>query len=280
LSPAVVHAWSAGAIDVARSICDEFDIDLLLQVSGSQEIERLALGPIRSIVRYIAGSQPLADALDAQARLPPGLIEVVRPGLPASDEPCCFADSARIPGLVCLADFDHGEISTLVEALRLLRLRGHEFLAFLLGRGRNEPAVRKLVRDRELSSLITFASPGGRVNRVLQQADILIHPALVRAIAAEALQAMACGLCVVAFRSPMSDFMIDGRTMIAMDAPAAGSMCDVLDVVLTNREHARRIAEGGLQRVREFHSVSGMADRLAAIYRRIAFSRSTIPMNR
>jgi len=157
----------------------------------------------------------------------------------------------------------------------LLGQRGHTLQVFLLGEGRMESPLRRLVRTRNLSSSVTFAPPLSDLTPAMHSADIFVRPSADSGFTADGLLAMGAGLVVVTDPSPLCDHVRMGETAIVCPHPTAESLAATIEGVLSHRQEAIRLASAAMAYVREHHAVSTMAERTAAAYRRLALTRTT-----
>ncbi len=70
----------------------------------------------------------------------------------------------------------------------------------------------------------------------------------------------------------------DGETAYVCAKPTAQSLIETLEQVLQDQAAAHRLAESAQNYIREHHTVSAMAGRLAATYRNLAVARATFPL--
>jgi glycosyltransferase involved in cell wall biosynthesis len=274
--PNIVHALSVGSYRTARAIAEAFDADLVFQVTSLADCDGIAHAGAGQVAQFHAFSRPLATVLETQLQIEPERIELIRPGVLASREVSCFARPDRAYTILCCSPFERGAgVDKLIQAIGILRRRDHEVLAFLLGRGRQEQALRRLARASGVSSNVTFANPLGDPAQAMSSADIFVHPAQDAFFTAAGLQAMGAGMVVVAFANPVCDYYRNAETAIVCEKPTPEALADALEKLLAAPEEAHRIGVAGAEYVRTHHAVSGMAERAATAYRRLALHRAT-----
>ncbi len=277
--PTTVHALSAQSYVLARTMADAFDADLFLQVASMDDCEGVANLPDGRVAGFFATSKPFARVLEEQLRIPVEHVHLVRPGVHAAHQPACFPDDHRTPTLLCTSPFErNGGVELLIEAVGLLRKRQCELLLFLLGKGAREAVLRRLIRQRRLSSMVTFAHPLGDSSQVMRAADLFIRPSADTAFVVHPLQAMGAGMVVVTFPSAVCDHLRDGETAVLCQQPTPECLADTIERLLGNRDAARKIASAALAYTRANHAMSGMAERTAALYRQFALARATFPI--
>jgi glycosyltransferase involved in cell wall biosynthesis len=278
-SPTVIHAMSGPSYQVGLALADEFDADLVLQVTSLEDCAEVERFTEEHIGRFLCFSEPLSRVLHQQLKLPEELIEIVRPGISAADRPVCFARSDRAPAIVCTAPFTKAAgVDRVIEAAHIIQKRGRRAMFFLLGQGPFESALRQRARELNVLSSVTFAHPGGDAFDVISSADIFVHPSSSGCLYLDALQAMGAGLAVVAVPDPAADFFHPGQTALVCEGGAVSNLADGIDDLLADRPLAQRLAAHAIGYVRAEHSMSAMADRVAAVYRRLLLARSTFAL--
>ena len=277
--PTVVHAMSGASYRVAVGLAEAFDADLVVQVTSLADCKAVSNLAQRRVGRFLAVSQPLLAILGDQLQVPVDRLDLIRPGVLASSEIACFADPDRVPALLCLSALERGSgVDRLIEAVDVLRRRDRSLMLFLLGRGRHESALRRMIRDRKLASFVTLAHPSGNLTRAMYSADIFVRPSTDTAFNADGLQALGAGMAVVAMSSSVCDHLHDGETAIACDKTTVEALAEAIERLLADPALARRMATNGLDYVRAHHAVSGMAERTANTYRQLALDRATFPI--
>ena len=277
--PTVVHALSRGSYRLAGALAAAFDSDLVLQVASLADCDGIAELSGPRVGRFLAFSHPLQAVLEEQLHVPADRVRLVRPGLRVSERIACFAEAQRTPVILCMSAFGRGSgVEQLIDAVRILRKRDHELMLFLLGQGPREPALRRLIRERKLSSFVTLAHPAGDLGDILGGADIFVRPSSDTAFYAEVLQAMGTGLAIVTFSSTVCDYVRPGETAVVCEKPGTESLAAAIGQLLADRGGARRMATTAAEFVRTYHAVSGMAERTADAYRQLALARATFPI--
>lgn len=277
-SPTVVHAMSAPAYAVGLALAEEYDADLVLQISSFEDAAEVERYVDAQVGRFICVSEPLARVLLQQLKIPQEHVEVIRPGVFAASRPSCFSRADRAPAIVCNAPFlrDCG-VDMVIEAAHLIHKRGRRAMFFLLGHGPFESALRKQARELNVLSSVTFAHPGDPFH-VMGSADIFIHPASRDSLYVDALHAMGAGLAVVSVPDAAADFLHAGQTAFVCQKASVTDLAEAIDELLKDRALAQRLAAHAQSFVRTEHSMSGMADRTAAVYRRLLLARTTFAL--
>ncbi len=276
--PTVVHALSSASYELAIKMAKTYDADLILQVGSTQDCDYVSQVPESDVGAYFALTQPLAKILQEQLRIPANKIIFAPPGVYTSRTASPLVNPEQTTTLLCTAPFNStGGVDILLQAVDTLRKRGRAVLAFLVGEGRDEPALRKLVRDRGLNSMVAFAQPVGNIASLMSGADVYVMPNAPTAVSMDGLLAMGAGLVTVTFPSAIDDAYVDDETAMICDAPTVTSLTETLERIITNTESAREIAAAGQAYVKEYHSVSTMAELAASVYRKLNMAHATLP---
>ena len=277
--PGVVHALSVGSYRLAAAIADVYDADLVLQVTSLADCDGITQLDQERIGGFLAVSKPLVQVLEEQLKTPAERIGLVRPGIPAAQRVTCFDRPDRVTTVLCTSPFErNGGVDQLIEATSIVRQRGHDMLLFLLGRGRREPALRRMVRERGLASSVAFAHPLGDLAAAMESADLFVRPAAAEAFTVDSLQAMASGMAVISFPNAICDYLRNGETAVICAERTAESLANAIEKLVTDQGYARQIAGAGMDYARNHHAMSGMAERTAAVYRKLALARATFPI--
>jgi glycosyltransferase involved in cell wall biosynthesis len=138
----------------------------------------------------------------------------------------------------------------LIEAFALLRNRMPASL-FILGKGDEEPALQRLIQARGLADAVHLCGFQRNPWKYIARADVFALTSQYEGFGNVVVEAMACGVPVVATTSPGTrDIVRSGTDGLLVDrhepAAVAAALAQVLsDAALRQRmvEHARRKAE-------------------------------------
>jgi len=280
-APSLIHALAYESYEVAFALSEALDADLVLQVTSLSDCYELMEFDAPAVRRFLVSSAALGEELQKRCGVVGDFITIVRPGLLVEEHPACFAKPERAVTVVCTSPFERDfGVDLLIEAIYLLRQRGVSLVAFLMGRGSTESALRRMVRARNLSACVVFARPLGDHIPALQNADIMVRPSADTAFSIDTLQALSAGLVVVTFPSTVCDYIRDGETAVVCQTPTAEAIADAMEHLVQDRDRARRIAVSAMDYVQSNHSISAMAERTAEAYRELVLQRSTFAMNK
>jgi glycosyltransferase involved in cell wall biosynthesis len=232
----------------------------------------------RECEAIVPSAQQVADTCRSH-RLDPGRVHVVPNGVDTSSfRPRPPSETRAALGL------SHGFL--FVCAGRLSREKGthHAFRALSLGRERAPDArllvigdgaerarLERLASKLGLDDIVVFAGaqPPEKMPALLAAADAFLFPTeRDEAAPLILLQAMACGLPVVASRRGGITEVIDrpGENGILVPAGDVTALVAAATSVYHDENLRRRLAEGALTRVREAYTLERMVDGTVAVY--------------
>jgi glycosyltransferase involved in cell wall biosynthesis len=151
-------------------------------------------------------------------------------------------------------------ISTLLEALHLLRRRGVETAAAIVGDGPDRRTLEELAKHHRLEVRFIGEVPHREVGAWMERADVLVLPSTAEGRPVVVLEAMAASLPVVVSDIDGSRELIDdGRTGYLFPPGDADKLADFLEI-LSDVEVRKHLAASALQFVND----SGLSDVAAA----------------
>jgi glycosyltransferase involved in cell wall biosynthesis len=192
--------------------------DLVTRFGVARTRIRVVHNPVDLGLIAGASAEPLEAAHDAQW---------TRPAIVAAGR---LADAKNYP--------------LLVEAMAILRTRVPARL-FVLGEGEREGALRELIAQRGLSDVVILCGFQRNPWKYIARADVFALSSRYEGFGNVLVEAMACGVPVVATDSPGTREIVrpevDGL-LVAQDDPAA--MAAALERVLRDDAFRRSLAEG------------------------------------
>jgi len=280
--PDVLHCLCETKESLTRQLARRLDLSYLLMVHllherwsqfsiSSKRCKRIVT-PAKSISTNLAGLHPrYAD-----------LIRQVNIGTFTASTSSCFSNPSRIPTIVLSHPFRHAdEFEKLFGALRHLHVEGHEFMVVVIGGGRAETQLWKLLAATDLLPIVTIVPRHTSWRLVLGTADIFIRPQPTNAFDTVLLEAMSAGAAVAACRGGVDDLIMEASPQLASADSGAGntavvfnpddelSIVAALQQLLSRRELARQIAKNAQDYLKKNHSVSNMIAAYLELYNEI-----------
>lgn len=233
--------------------------------------------------RFVAVSRPLADLLVRQGRIRPGRIvvvgngvdlEVFKPVAVAGDRlraELGLAGGTRLVGLVARLHPVKGYENFLRAAGALAPSAGD--VAFLCVGGGEADYRRRLevlAAEQGLAGRVFFLGEREDVAEVLAGLDVVAVPSVYEGFSLATVEAMACGVPVVASRAGgVTELIVHGENGLLAVPGDHLDLAAKIAVVLADGELARRLAQGGLATA-QGHSAAAFAARMGGLYRQVA----------
>lgn len=248
--------WAAipGSARLLRRMADDVD-----HVSYISDYTRARIAPALS---------PAARAAMIQIS-PPVDLSRFTPGDPASGVDHGRRRCVAVGRMVRQKGFD-----TLLRAWRRVLDRDPDRELVLVGDGPQQPALRRLAAQLRLGESVRFTGALDRaaVASTLQTATVFALPVRTRlaglnpeGLGLGFLEAAASGLPVIAGRSGGApETVVDGETGYVVDPEDDGQLASRIDLLLTDRELARRMGRAGRRYVRSRYGAAGVAAAVAA----------------
>jgi glycosyltransferase involved in cell wall biosynthesis len=155
------------------------------------------------------------------------------------------------------------------DLLRALARLGEPAIRLLIiGEGPERVSLEELSRSLGVSEQVSFLGAiwGERKFQYLAAADVFVLPSLHEGFGLVFLEAMYCGLPVVASDTGgQTDFLRDGKTGFLTPVGDLGTLAERIGRLAGDEALRRRMGEFNREYVRRFHS-SGVAERYEAVF--------------
>jgi len=278
--PTVLHCLCESKAGLTRQLAQQLHLPYVLTVNslppsrsplrrakeGQTQAGQLSISPDHC-ARIITPAQSIADSV---ARTYPRLaerIEKINIGTFVEERSRCFSEPSRLTSILAAHPLNNAaDFENLFSAVRHLSIDGYEFALVIMGAGRAERQLRKLLAALDLLQTVTIVPRLRPWRSVLAAGDIFIQPRLNAAFDPLLLEAMSVGLAIAACKGGVDDLIIQGRTAIVFDPADELSIKGCLQRLFDRPEFARKLAKGAQSYLRAEHSVSNMISATVQAY--------------
>lgn len=157
-------------------------------------------------------------------------------------------------------------VDVIIKACSLLKQRGIRFRLFIAGVGPLDRELKTLSRDLDLEDRVYWVGLTPEPELFLQGADIFLLASEGEAFGNVLVEAMACGLPIVANRSgAIPEIVQSGQCGFLVDHNSPESFADAIESIATDVELRHRFADNARARARSF-DVARAVERTLSVY--------------
>jgi glycosyltransferase involved in cell wall biosynthesis len=269
--PAIVHSrlilsnlWARlGSLSGARVICEEQGI--ANERPGFMTLLNRLTQPLCAV--NVANSRAVAARLQARDRIPATRLRVIYGGVDTT---------AFVPSSTRRARFDivtttrlepYKGVSDLIDAMHLVVRARPDTTLSIVGDGSERRALERRVADRGLAGTVTFWGLQSNVVNRLQEGRVFVLSSHEEGLPNAAMEAMACGLPVVATRvGGTPELVADGVTGVLVPAHEPSRLAAALVDYLGAPDLMRSHGAAGRERCVRFFDLDGSARSYRDLY--------------
>jgi len=274
--PSILHCLCESRAVFTRQLARQLDLPYVLTVNSLQKrrgwfacrrrIYPFFISP-RRCAKIITPVQSIAADIARACPQFAERVERINIGTFTAEQSGCFNRPGRQASMITVHSFrNESEFENLLGAVRHLAIDGYEFMLVIIGGGRGERRLRKLLAVLGISQMVVIVSGVQPCRSVLSAGDIFIQPRVCDYFNPLLLEATSVGLAVACCKGGVDDLLIKGRGCVVFDPADELSIYNSLRELLDKREAARRIAEAAQEYLRENHTVSGMISSVLQTY--------------
>ncbi len=266
--PDVIHCLCESRASLAAVLARRLNVPYVLSVQALQKkLPRLKISA-GHCGGVIAPAKTVAVSVERAYPRIAHRLEQINFGAFVSDHCAAFEEPSRLATIVTAHPLDRIEdFERLLAVFRHLRLEGSEFMAIIMGQGRAERPLRRMISSLGLLQNVSIVPPIQPCRRVFAAADIFVRPVPARYFDPFLLEAMGAGTAVAACRGGVDDLVVEDQTAAVFDPKDRLSLMRSIQSLLSRPEPARRIAAGAQEYVRRNHSVDRMISGIMETYR-------------
>ena len=266
--PTVLHCLCESRARLTRHLARQLGLPYLLAVNSLRTAGiRLSIS-WRHCAKLIVPTRTVAEDLaDAYPRWAER-IEQITIGTFVEQDSTCFSKPSHLASMVIAYPLDNpADFENLFSAVRHLAIGGYEFALVVMGAGRAERPLRKLLAALDLLQSVTIVPRLKPWRAVLAAGDIFIQPRPTVSFDPLMLEAMSVGSAVAACKGGVDDLIIENETAVLFDPADELSIRGTLQRLFDRPEFARQLARAAQGCLRQNHSVSNMISATLQAYR-------------
>jgi glycosyltransferase involved in cell wall biosynthesis len=220
----------------------------------------------------VAVSERVAAYAAREFRIPPDRLSTIVNGVDLDHfRPVTRERGANAPTLGCTARLHRkNDHATLLRAFAGLSARWPEARLLLVGRGPEEPRLRKLADALAVSSRVDFLGEQPDVAPSLAQMDVYVQASAAEGMPNSVLEAMATGLPVVATAvGGTPEVVADGETGLLVPPGDPVALAAALETLLANPVMTKAFGRAGRARVEAHFGEKLMLQRVETLLDRL-----------
>jgi len=265
--PTILHCLCESKANFAKQLAHRLDLPYVLMVNSLRSRWR-HFSISKHCTKIIVPAKSIAANMTKAYRRFAERIQQINIGTFVDQDQVCFSDLSRLASMVIAHPLDNvADFENLFSAVRNLVINEYEFILAVIGAGRAERQLRKLLAALDLQQTVTIVPRLKPWRSILAAGDIFIQPQPNAAFNPFLLEAMSLGSAVAACKGGVDDLIIKDQTAIVFDPNDELSIRSNLQRLFDRKEFARQLARGAQDYVRENHSVSGMISATLKTYR-------------
>ena len=266
--PDIIHVTSERALRTGHRIARGLKTSYLVTVHDLLEAENLHLR-MTEVQGVIVANEALREVLVNRLNVPKSAIRLVPKGVDLSmfDLPP-FELHDRLPVIGCIGRLVPGKGQEhFLRAARQVLDAGREALFLLIGQGREERRLRRLIRDLQLSQAVTISPPIAETSEIYHAIDILVLPATKAASSMTALEAMAARRPVIAsVVGDLLDVVKHEENSLAVEPGNTEGLTRAICRLLDDSAFARDLGERARQFVSQRYTLLRMIEGTMRLY--------------
>ncbi len=158
-------------------------------------------------------------------------------------------------------------VHVLLEAFKQLNDAGVAAHLAIIGDGPDREKLTKLARDTGRADSIRFCGETADIRPYLQQATLFVLPSFSEGLSNVLLEAMACGLPVVATRvGGTVDLVQDGVNGILVEPDNAGQLYQAMKKILQDKDLAKALGVQARKTAVEKFSLESVTEQYVSLY--------------
>jgi glycosyltransferase involved in cell wall biosynthesis len=277
LAPDLVHVQHRSLLPLARWLATRWNVPVVLSIHDYLNPGEALPCDAAFPAAVVAVSESVRDELISRAPVQPQRVQVIHGGVavPDPDAPSSVLDPRHSPVIGTAGPLEAAKGLKYFLSAAPLVLREHPEAQFLIaGAGPEERQLRRLARELDVNSSVTFVPSRSDFSTSLDAMDIYVLPSLKQGLGTIMLEAMARAVPVIATSSGgVYAAVQDGVSGMLVPPSDSQALAQRILELLRDPLRARGIGENARDMVRQQFPVSRLIDETLALYDRVLTSR-------
>lgn len=138
-----------------------------------------------------------------------------------------------------------------------------------------ENELKAYVFENELQESVFFSGEVRNVHEYLQAANLFVFPTEKEAFGISVIEAMACGLPVVATAvGGLKNILQDGQNGLVVEPADKNGLFQALEMLITDQERARELAQAAIQTARADYDAEIVTEKYMKLFNRVRLEKS------
>jgi glycosyltransferase involved in cell wall biosynthesis len=268
--PTILHCLCESSEGLTKQLAHHLDLPYIMMVDSlKSRWKRLSIS--RHCAKIIVPAKSIVDDMMKFYPHAAERTEQINIGTFVEQDCVCFSRRSQLVSMVTVHPLDRvADFENLFNAIRNIAINPpqmDEFMLIVIGQGRAEGQLRKLLAALDLLQRVTIVPAMRPWHSTLAAGDIFIQLQPNKAFNPFLLEAMSLGLAVAACKGGVDDLILADQTAVVFNQNDEISIRGTLKRLLDRKEFARQIARNAQHYLRENHSVSKMISSILRIYR-------------
>jgi len=271
--PTVLHCLCESKAAFVRRLAEQLNLPYILTVNSlSRRISISAASPTHC-AKIVVPAKTIASHVRKMLPRFADRVQQINIGTFVDETIECFDDPSRLPSMVTAHPLDSvDDFRNLFTAVKNLTADGYEFMLIVMGVGRAENSVWRLLAQMNILQDVILVPRLNPPRSVLAAADIFIQPQPSMSFNLSLLEAMSLGTAAAVCTGGVDDLIIPEKTAVVFDPREELSVRSVLRRLLDKHNFARELAKTSQQYVKDNHSVSKMIEQVLHLWQSTAGS--------
>ncbi|MBU1691827.1 MAG: glycosyltransferase [Gammaproteobacteria bacterium] len=161
-------------------------------------------------------------------------------------------------------------LPVLFESLKLLGQQGYDYELTLVGDGNDRKSLEELARQMGIADRLVFAGFASQdgVRDYLMQSDIFILPSFAEGVPVSLMEAMACGIPVIAtYVGGIAELIEPGETGLLVPPSDPAALRDAIARYIDDHSLREKVSRQGREKVMSDFNLDKEVDKLAQLFR-------------